>query len=53
MSSEDKRRAVLALKAVEGLAGTLALDLEHNRLWEGDLTRTLQEIHRQLALVRE
>lgn len=48
MSSSEKRAALLALRLIAAKADKLADDLEHSRLWEGDLSRGLGEI--QVAL---
>jgi hypothetical protein len=44
----DKRRAVLALRAVAAGAEKLADDLEGNRLWEREFDTALAEIQRNL-----
>jgi len=44
----DKLRAVLALKLIAATAEKLARDLEQGRLWDGDLSRGLAEIQRQM-----
>lgn len=40
--------ALLALKVVAEIAEKLAHDLEHGKLWEGELSQGIQEIKRQL-----
>lgn len=40
--------ALLALKAVAAKAAKLADDLEHGRLWEGDLSKGIDSIQSDL-----
>ena len=44
----SKRANVLNLKVVAALAEKLAMDLENNKLWEGDYEYRLHEIQRAL-----
>lgn len=44
-----RRQAIMALRAVAALAEKLAEDLEGNRLWEGDYSRSMAEIQRHAA----
>ncbi len=44
----DKLRAVMALRVIAATAQKLAHDLEHGRLWEGDLARGIHEIQAQM-----
>lgn len=44
----DKLRAVMALRVIAATAQKLAHDLEHGRLWDGELSRGLSEIQAQM-----
>ena len=44
----EKLRAAMALKVIAAMAQKLAHDLEHGRLWEGELSNGLAEIQAQL-----
>lgn len=44
-----RRQAIAALRAVAALAEKLAEDLDGNRLWEGDYSRSMAEIQRHVG----
>jgi hypothetical protein len=43
----------LRLELIAAKAKQLAVDLEHGKLWPGDLSRGLQEISEQLSRVQQ
>jgi hypothetical protein len=45
--------AAVRLELVAAKAKQLAEDLKNGRLWEGDLSRGIREIHEQLSQVTE
>lgn len=51
MSNKDEN--VMRLQLIAAKAKQLASDVEHGRLWEGDLTQGLDEIREQLSRVNE
>ena len=44
----DNKLAIMSLKVIAAKAEKLAYDLEHNRLWEGQLQQGIEDITRQL-----
>lgn len=44
---------VARLELIAAKARQLAMDLKEGKLWEGDLSRGMSEIHEQLRYVRE
>ena len=50
---ENKEAAVMALRVIAATAAKAAHDLEHNKLWEGELSVVVQTISKQLSDVRE
>ena len=46
--NESKSLAIMSLKLIAAKAEKLAYDLEHGRLWEGELGLGLQEIEKAL-----
>jgi len=46
--SENRERAVLALKLIAAVAGKAASDLENGRLWPGQLSDQIALISRNL-----
>lgn len=49
----SNNEAVMALKLIAATAEKLAYDLEHNRLWPGQLAAGAKVIAAQLADVKE
>lgn len=43
---------VVRLKLIASKANQLALDLERGRLWEGDLSKGINEISKQLQIAK-
>lgn len=46
---DDRERAVAALNLIAAKAKKTADDLEHNRIWEGELQAATHEISRQMS----
>lgn len=53
MYGPEKEQSLLALKLIAAKAAKLAHDLEHGRLWDGDLQAGVAEIASALQQVRE
>ena len=51
--SAVKDVSIMALQVIASAAAKAAYDLEHGRLWEGDLEKVVEEIQRLLRDVRE
>jgi hypothetical protein len=47
----DKERVANGLDAIGGLAKSAASDVREGRLWPGDLSGILTQIHEQLRII--